>query len=318
MGDEYFNDTQNTVMMNIPNKTATAAASDIHNQYLQENGSLVIQGSKGFIGTTDTPHEVVNKKPIKAIHDLLDKAVSITVDTSAFVYFRNKPGYVIAPLEHLLKSSSVLGNFIHKPAAGNTLADVLVGYNNIIHLRPMAPPSQDTAQGSRSAELDSMSKTGAFFDMNTGNFTIQSGKSGIEKNFAKFGKGQQSLAVIAKELLGGTVKSQFGSRIMNTVINEHRQKREIDKNGPGGYNTKEEAFIASLSFSKKYWISVPMQSGIDVTIGNRINVVYPIGTGITAKTLFVARLIHELQFKTPGQKTFEPVQGTTDMFCVEY
>jgi hypothetical protein len=61
-----------------------------------------------------------------------------------------------------------------------------------------------------------------------------------------------------------------------------------------------------------------MQTGIDVTIGRRINVIYPIGDRQQAKTLFVGRLIHEIQFKTPGAKTFEAAQGTTDMYCVEW
>ena len=309
IGDEYYNDTQNTVMENYKNVTATTAAAAIHNKYLTENGGIKVIESLGPIGQDNYPHQILNMKPIKAIHDLLDKAVK---GTSAFVYFRNKPGYVIAPLEELLTTTPILGNFIHKPAAGANLDDVLQGYNNIIHFRPMAPPSQETSQGVRSVELDSLMKTSSFYDMKTGNyFTNLSGLSDRATSL-------KTIENLGKNLFNKSVKTPFGASILFNAINEDRQPRTIDKNGPAGHKAREEAFIASLSYSKKYWISVPMQSGINVTIGNRINCIYPVGLKLQAKTLFVARLIHELQFKTPGQKRYEPAQGSTDMYCVEW
>lgn len=317
IGQEYYNDTQNTVMQNFSNLPATVAATQIHNQYLGVNGGLIPSPSKGMIGLQEHPHQVMNMKPIKAIHDLLDKAVSLTVDTSAFTYFRNKPGYVIAPLEELLNTSPMAGNFIHKPAQGLNIGDVLFGYNNVIHFRPMAPANQDSARG---AEIDSLLKTSSFFDAKTGNFLQQSGAlkmANTLKALTNIGK-NADLLKLSQALLGQAVKTQFGSRQMFNVINEDRQQRTVDKNGPGGYNVSEEAFLATLNYSKKYWMSVPMQSGIDVTVGRRVNVVYPVGSRRTAKTLFVARLIHELQFKIPGQRKYEPAQGVTELYVVEW
>lgn len=320
IGDEYYNDTQNTVLQNFSNVPATAAAAQIHNQYLAENGGMQVSASRGMIGLEEHPHQVLNMKPIKAIHDLLDKAVSVTVATSAFTYFRNKPGYVIAPLEELLTTSPIAGSFIHKPAQVASLVDTLTGYNNVIHLRPMAPASQDQASGPRSAELDSLLRTSGFFDSKTGNFITQAGALGMQRTLQALtnARAREELKKVGEAMLGNAMKTPFGSRILYNVINEDRQQRTVDKNGPGGYNSAEEAFLAALNFTKKYWISVPMQSGIDVTIGRRINVIYPVGERRVAKTLFVARLIHELQFKTPGQKRYEPAQGTTEMYCVEW
>lgn len=309
IGDEYYNDMQNTVMRNFPNVTATQAAKQIHEEFLTENGGIQVSESIGLIGKTNYPHEVRNMKPIKAIHDLLDKAVK---GTSAFVYFRNKPGYVIAPLEELLTSSPILGNFIHKPGQGSSLKDVLTGYNNIIHFRPMAPPSQETAKGVRNTEIDSLMKTSSFFDMKTGNYLQNlSGLTGRVNSL-------KSIDDLAKSVLNKSIKSPFGARMIFNPTNEDRQDKNVDKNGPAGHKAIEEAFLANLSYAKKYWISVPMQSGINVTIGNRINCVYPIGLRPMAKSLFVARLIHELQFKIPGSQRYEPPQGTTEMYAVEW
>ncbi len=320
IGEEYYNDTQNTVMENFKNETATSAASKIHNQFIAENGVLSVTSSTGLIGQDEHPHQVLNMKPITAIHQLLDKAVSATWKTSAFTYFRNKDGYVIKPLEELLRTSPVVDYFIHKPASSTSLPDTLYGYNNIIHIRPMAPPSEQTAQGIRSVELDSLLKTSSFYDMQTGNYFTA--LNGIKKNVESF-KALRSLAAqnisnIGAAFLKEAVKTQYGARMIFNSINEDRQPRQIDKQGPAGYNSAEEAFLAALAFTKKYWISVPIESGINVTIGKRINAIYPVETRTTAKTLFVARLIHEIQFKTPGSKTFEPVRSTTDMYCVEF
>lgn len=323
MGNEYYNDTQNTVMQNFTNVPAVTAATTIHNMYLAENGGIRPSPSRGMIGLEEHPHQVMNMKPIKAIHDLLDKAVSLTVATSAFTYFRDKTGYVIAPLEELLTTAPIAGRFIHKPGAGESMVDVLTGYDKIIHIRPMAPASQDTASGPRSAELDSLLKTASFFDAKTGNFLSNASSLGMSRTVKALTNiankdARAQLMKISEAMMGNAVKSQFGARMMMNVINEDRQQRTVDKNGPGGYNTAEEAFLAALNFSKKYWISVPLQTGINVTVGRRINAIYPVGERQQAKTLFVARLIHEVQFKTPGAKRYEPAQGTTEMFCVDW
>lgn len=320
IGEEYYNDVQNTVMQSFDNKTAVSAAVEIHNTFISENGPISATQSTGLIATDKLPHMVQNLKPIKAIHDLLDKAISGTWTTHAFTYFRNKQGYVIAPLQELLTTSPILGNFVHNPASGSDLNKILAGYNEIIHLRPMAPPSQETAAGIRSVELDSLMKTSSFFDVKTGNLFNTSSTQGLQKlvgTLAKI-KSTKGLSAIGKSLLKDTVKTKFGARMMFAVLNEDRQPRAIDKHGPAGHNSQEEAFVSALNHQKKYWISVPLQSGINITIGNRIKVVYPVNTKRTEKTLFVVRLVHEIQYKTPGSKNYEPVQGTTDMYCIEW
>lgn len=320
IGEEYYNDTQNTVMQNFKNETATSAVAKIHGQFIAENGPLQITPSTGFIGKDDHPHQVMNMKPITAIHNLLDKAISAAWKTSAYTYFRNKDGYVVKPLEQLLRTSPVVAYFTHKPALSESVIDTLYGYNKIIHIRPMAPPSEQTAQGIRNVEIDSLTKTSSFFDLKTGNYITA--LNGLKKNVDIFkslrSNAAKNIADIGNAFLKDSIKSQFGARLLFNAINEDRQDRQIDKNGPGGYNDAEQAFLAALAFTKKYWISVPLESGINVTIGKRINAIYPVETKTTAKTLFVARLIHELQFKTPGSKHYEPVRGTTDMYCVDF
>lgn len=152
IGDEYYNDKTNTVQQNFSNIPGTAAASQIHETYMSENGGLDIRmPSIGMIGQDTYPHQVLNKKPIKAIHDILDKSV-FAVKSCAPVYFRNKPGYVMGPLQHLLETSPNTNKFIHSPGQGASLRDTLGAYNNVIHFRPMMPPGEDNS-GMRGAEI---------------------------------------------------------------------------------------------------------------------------------------------------------------------
>lgn len=325
IGAEYFNDNQNTVIKNVSNRSATDEAKAIHNEYLGVNGALKVIDSLGAIGKDQYPHQVLNKKPIKAIHDLLDKAVSSSYKSGSFVYFRNKNGYVIGPLEGVMAQAGIKKYFVHKPAEGKFTGDILEGYENIVHFRPSAPPSAETAAGIRSSDIDSVSKTLSYFDAKSGFYKSIAQTSKSAASVFEAVSSAKNLAKAVKGLKNTAQKTQFGSRHLFNVINEDRQSISVDKNGPGGFQTAEQAFLAALSMTKKYWVSVPGQSGINVTIGDKISVVYPVGVSsvkskldLQQKTLFVARLIHEVQFKTPGQQRYEPAQAVTEMYGVEW
>ena len=286
MGDEYFKDKSQQVQQNFKNTTATSAAAQIHNQYISHNGGLSIKmPSIGMIGLEKHPHQVLSKQPSKAIHDLLDKAVFPTASAGPGVYFRNKPGYIIGSLEHLIKTQPITGNFIHFPAGGEELNATMQGYDKVIHFRPMAPPGED--RGGRGQEAEGFKKVQGFVDLAMGN--SQTGKNS-----------------------GG-----YGSGVMKNAIDSFRQLASVDKNGPGNFQSKENEFIARLTYSPKYWVSVPMQTGINVTVGDRIVVTYPINDKVFVKTLWVARMIHELRFTEGKDRSVVTVNGTTDLFGVD-
>ena len=283
MGQEYYNDRLKTVMMPFSNITGTAAAAIIHSMYMAENGGLnITSGSMGMIGTSQVPHQVRNQKPLKAIHELLDKSVFPAYPSCAPVYFRNKPGYVMGPLQQLLESAPMVQTFTHQPAQATSLKQTMLGYDRINHLRPMSPPNEQQGSGGSSGGSPQ-----GFFDM---------------------AKGQ------VQKLVGGGGRGNFA--ILDTL----HQALSIAKSGPGGFQSAEDAFLAQLSlFTKKFWVSVPTQTGVNVTCGQRITIQYPFtNQGLMSKTLYVARLIHDLRFTEGEDRQPVTINGTTDFFGVAW
>lgn len=313
IGDEYYNDKTNTVLQNFSNLPGTAAATAIHEQYIAENGGMNLSGAAlGMIGQSSFPHQVLNKKPIKAIHDILDKCVFAPYNTCAPIYFRNKRGYEMGPLQHFLENAPETNKFYHKPGEGATIFEKFNGYENIINLRPMSPAGEDNG-GVRGAELDNLFKKSSFFDVKSGNY--------LTKALSGFGSMMgTSMFQDSFDALKDKVKGKYGGRLIFYALDELRQPRAIDKNGPGGFNTAEDAFLAALTYSEKYWVSVPLQSGINTTCGDRITIRYPIGIKpnpqLVEKTLFVPRLIHELRFTEGPNRKQVSVTGTTDIYGV--
>ena len=285
MGKEYFKDKASQVQKNFQNVTGTTAASEIHKHYLSENGKLaIIPESLGMIGKQLHAHQVLSKQPSKAINDLLDKSIFPTAHSGPGVYFRNKPGYIIGALEHLIKTQPITGRFKHFPAAGADLIHTFEGYSDVIHFRPMAPPGEDRG----GARNEASKKVLSSLDFKTGKPVTGKGEGG----------------------------SGYAEGVSTNFTDELRQEIGIDKQGPGNHQAKENAFISKLTYSPKYWVSVPMQEGIKVTVGDNITVRYPVSDEIQTKTLWVARLIHELRFTEGKDRSVVTVTGTTDLFGV--
>lgn len=318
ISQEYYNDRHNTVMQGFPNITGTAAARQIHNKYIQQEGSLSIPvESTGPIGSKDVPHQARNVKPVKAIHDILDRCVFAQYRSCAPAYFKDVNGYVMAPLQYLLEQAPVVSNFIHITGAGNDLGMVMEGYHNVIHLRPMGPPGEGSADSA--SMVMGMLSAAQFFDIKEGK--IENSKASRDQIMSlPFINKIPNMKARVSEMLAEASRGGFGSRNMFHIVDNLMQAASIQKHGPGGYNKAQEAFLTALTYSQKYWVSVPIQSGLFVTCGKRILVNYPIVTGIDStmieKIMFVPRLIHELRF-TQGNKR-EPVlvKGTTDLYGV--
>lgn len=312
IGEEYYNDRQNTVLQAFSNIPGSAAAAAIHETYMAENGPLqMLAASTGLIGTEIVPHQVNNKKPIQAIHEILNKNVYAAYPSCAPTYFRNKYGYVMAPLQQLLETARVAQSFMHYPAEGSEIAQVLASYDKVIYLRPINPPSEDTGQNS--GQIDGLNSAMAFLDVREGNYlnnfqSIGSVIGGLTGGFQQIAKNFQ-----------GQIKSKYGGRQVMAWLDSKHQSPSIAKEGPANYVGTQSTFLTQLSYASKYRVVVPMQTGVNVTCGERINILYPMsGYTLIAKTLYVPRLIHELRFTEGKDRKPVIINATTDIFGVHW
>lgn len=307
MGQEYYNDKHNVITQNFNDKTGTGIASSIHNKYMASNGGLRIDPpSLGMFGSQDKKYQIINKKPMKAIHDILDRCVYSQFKSCAPVYFRDRDGYVIAPLQQLLENASIDQKYLHYPAMGRTIQEHFSGYDRVIDFKPIAPAGE-TSQGVRASEISGMMKGSSFFDFNTKNIIHKLPKS---QNFPN--------SQAAKQMLAEASRGGFGGFNMFHVIDELLQKRSVDKHGPGGYNTTQEAFLTALAYAPKFWVSVPGQTGLNITCGKRMIVTRPVNDTVSTRTLFVPRLVHEVRFTEGEDRRPVKVQARTEIYGVQW
>jgi hypothetical protein len=318
VGQEFYNDRHNTVMKGYPNKKGTEIVKDIHDRFVTAPGSnsLEIRSSDGLMGSKTVPYQVNNVKPVKAIFDILDQIIYHSEPTASPVYYRDANHHVVAPLKYLIENVGAAQAFYHVPSQGQDMMATYEAYNNIIDLKPLTPPGQVSAESA--AALDSLLNTTVFVDQETGNTKTKLANLSDIAGGLDPATRQRVLAMIA-----ASKKGIYGGSVMFDVINDAQKARSIDKSA-SGHKAAQEAFITTLTYCQKYWISVPLNSGIFVTCGKNIQVTYPFVEGVgnvrhKTRKLFVPRLTHTLKFtSTDQQGDRKPIAalGTTDIYSV--
>lgn len=309
IGEEFYRDKHNSVVANYSNMIGTSAARIIHSTFVAENGGLrILEPSKGMIGQDDRKHEVRNLHPYTAIRQILLRCVFAGYPTCAPVYYRDKPGYVMSPLQKLLETAKIANSFEERPAEGSSFLQNIMRYDNILELK------QEYTQSSRSYPLI----TTHSFNITGGKFDAVGPKGGINNTLFKSNK---KLFSDINSIVEKVSKGQLGAKILYGYINDNLQAEQVTKAGKGGYEQAQQAFLSALDYSPRYTIKVPLQGGIFVTCGNRISVKYPVNDRPISRTLFVPRLVHKLEMVTtranlPGhQQKREPESyaGTTEL-----
>ncbi len=322
MGQEYYNDKHNNVIQSDGTTTGTSAVQKIHSNYVQSNGGLkVVAASRGLIGSDRMPHQSMNVKPFKAINDILDKCTWAQYKTCAPVYFRNKNGHVVAPLQALLEQSPLGLNFVENQNQGNQTLKYLgtaAGYQAILSIKPLAP-SGEASSGIKASEVSGLMKGISYFESKSGQFNNVGNKiNSLLGNFSSVPGLQAKIQPMLRE----AYKGNRGGGMLFNIINEIMQHRSIAKGGPGGYAAAQEALVTALTYADKYWVSVPGQSGFKVTCGDKIRVNYQtVNNGKsrnTVRNLYVARLVHNIKFVEGEGRKPSAENAITEMYGVSW
>lgn len=327
IGQEFYNDRHNNVIRSDNLKTGTAAASSIHEKIIRpvDGGGMRVYESSGIIGSKEIPHQTTNMKPFTAINNILSRCVWNRYPSCAPVYFKNKYGYVMGPLQGVMESASPRYSFTEYSTAGNSwgrnFLGTAAGYTQIKELKPLSP-SGEASSGVRASEIGNLNKASAWIDVLTGTYDL--GKltgDGISKIMKKLNLQTNSPGVNEKirAMLAEAQKGRNGGLQYN-FIDSLMQDRATSKHGPGGFNVSQEAFVTALTYTDKYWVSVPGQGGHKVTCGDKITITYPIvrnfKTTNRTKTLYVARLVHNVRFTEGSSRKPIGDNATTDIYGV--
>jgi hypothetical protein len=326
MGQEFYNDRHNFVNQLDSNQTGTGVAKKIHDRFITSNGNLrVTVPSSGMIGSEQVPNQLINQKPFTAINQVLSRCTWTRYPSCAPVYFRNKQGYVMGPLQHVMESAAPNITFTEYPAEGghrwfSEFIGREKGYTQILALKPLAP-SGEASSGVRASEVGNLGKAQAWVDLQGGSAKIGAGS--IDKIIKKLGLNTANPQANAKiqQMLAEAQKGRTGGLLFN-FINELMQDRAIDKNGPGNFQVSQEAFVTALTYADKYWVTVPGQGGHKVTCGDKIIVNFHKPQDGKAKPvskrLYVARLVHTVEFTRGTERKPTGEQAMTDIYGVSW
>lgn len=302
--ESFFNDRASLVQRSDVNIPATSAAQAIHDEFVGKDAPLeVMMPSLGLIAKTEIGGFVSsNKKPFKAIEDILCRCSYGGIKTGSTIYFRNKDSYVIAPLEHLFNTMSAQDHFIQKQTWGSDYRDSLLTYNAIIHVSTKVDEGSGGQRGGMSNIVEAAKASVNVFDVAKGTEIVS--------------KAAQAAPAIAGGLTG--IAGMFGKGNFGHNVMQMDSRRNEPSNDQSLNMVAQNMFQAQVKDSVNYFIKVPIQSGINVTVGKGINAKLlppvgdlPSGYNLTGGLMLAADVCHECYFDA------REVQGTTTMRAVQ-
>lgn len=304
--ESYFKDRANLVQKSFVNMPGTAAVQQIHETYVGGDAPLnILMPSLGLIAKdTIGSYITANVKPFKAIEDIAKKLTYGAYKTGSTVYFRNRDEYVFGPLEHIFNTLSPVESFIQKNTWGADWKDIFNSYNAIIAASAVVNEDQ-VGRGGSQAISAAMNQAHTIYDHKLKKTVIQ-----------KMGSQISAGAALGNAMLSGMKNwSKKHGGIVNVLqMDSSRNELSTDAamNAP-----QEKLFQAMVKDSPNYIIKVPIQTGINCTVGRGVNakLLAPHGDQNTGRTtvgglMLVADLMHECYFDD------RLVQATTTMRCV--
>jgi len=292
IGAEYYSDKKNLVQNSFKNIPATAAISQIFNQYI--GGSLNIkQPSNGPISKEGYIKSAV--KPFKAIDDI--KKHCNFGSSGNCMFFKDAKQHVLSPLETLFATMGIQETFNQIQTLGASWPIDILRERNVIIVAEANV--DDKGRGGTDAVSGAQGAGQSIFDMRTKNRVI-------DKIQAK------SMGSILGSIPG--IGGKLGGFPNYGVMDGAQQPTSVDPN----QKSPQERFSSALFQNGPMMrVKVPIQSGMYVTVGKGVdlNLLPPMGdfdgygrSDMSGQYL-VTEVCHELQLVN------KTVQATTTINC---
>ncbi len=232
----YYQDREQLVQTGHVNQGVSDAINQVHGRYLSSIGlSTRSGGSNRF----EEAYDVTNKKPYTAIYDLAKMLSGGSYSKGNALYYRDRYSMVLASLEDLFSQMGSQESFIQKDTWGANFFDADI-YRAIIY----AEAKSNKTIGGRSAggEIAATAEQGQqVFDYMT-----------------------------AKNVFSAAGGSSAGGLGGSPNIQSTNSKQTPDSNAPWRKTIGERKFSASSRGGPQIELQVPLQTGINVTVGRGI------------------------------------------------
>ncbi len=280
----FYQDRSQLVQRGFTSQMVTDCINQVHGTYL---GSVGLNTRSGGSNMFQEAYDITNKKPYTAIYDLAKMLSGGSYAQGNALYYRDRRTMVLASLEDLFSQMGSQGTFIQKDTWGANFFDAQI-YQAIIY----AEAKSNRTVGGRSAggEIAATAAQGQqVFDYMT---------AGI--NFIGGGGGSGGL--------GGSPNVQATN-----------SKQTPDSNAPWRKTIGERKFSASARGGPQIELQVPLQTGINVTVGYGITAqLLPSGSDMLGGNPFrnsasgqylVTDLVHALTGRTEQAHGTTTIQG---------
>lgn len=301
VGPQYYQDKSNIVQQAFKSIPGTQVIQKIHQQYLS-GGLKVLAQSLGPI-SKEQSHIVSSKNPIAAIRDVQKRLSYGQYKSGSTVYFHDKNGLNLGPLEGYFAQLSAQEQFIQKTTWGaDFVKDAAESYHSIMAVRVDAKEGS-FASGASGAASASQEKN--VFDFLT--------KKATKKMTGSVASGIGQLSNFVG--LFGSVGGHGGFPNYH-VMDGSRTDSGTD---PSVKTERERVLHAVTVDGPTISIKVPIQTGINCTVGKGIfaKLLPAIGDVKTSKYSEIGGLMMVVDLSHEIAVDDTTTQGTTTMKCAK-
>lgn len=315
IGEVFFKDRTQLVQKGVTGITGTDLIRQIATQYLGSTINIPVP-STGPIATNN-PFTVNNLKPITAIEEIRKRLLFGNTKTGNSLFFRDRDKLNLAPLEYLFSSMTAQERFIQKTTWGANWRDVFESERAIIEAVTMTRQNTNNAAGRGNVQdvAAAANQGKAVFDMFTGRMFVNQLKA--KKISVPNLKNITAISSVVDNLIGSIAGAgNMGGAPNIQITDSNRHPNAVD---PTTKTEQERLYSATAKAGPQYRIKVPLQRGINVTVGNGIfaELLPPIGDtnnmvrNPAGGLMLVTDLTHEVYTDN------RLVKGTTTFKCIK-
>lgn len=307
IGDAYFKDKKELVQQSFKHIPGTNAIQQLHNKFIGSDAPLkILSASLGAIAKES--HIISSVNPFKAISDIRKRLNYAKYDTGNTLYFRDALGYVLGPLEQLFDELQPVQTFYQEATWGKSFRDLSRVENAII----AAIAEVEFGSNGRGGMKDIASTATQEKKV----FDLRLKKLVIDKKAGKIKPGNiiNEIRSLGQEVLNSTIGGHGG--VANYMTMDSANLPAVTD---GSNNTEKERLYAALTKNGPcITVKVPIQSGMQVTVGKgvKLNLLPPTGDMNTGRNLASGNyLVHSLCHNlTTDDRT---VNATTTLSCAK-